>query len=162
MRPPARSTAFARQGLALLLSGAVVYAVAFFWLPFVSSVFECLDTCSAPPVRRTAWEISLNLFTVFASDPIVAGLAMVFYFLPLIGAVVLAGCGIAYVARARRALNRWGTAALITGTVVLVLPLISLLVSRWWQPQLGYLGTLLAYCFFWLGSRLIFATRPQR
>lgn len=160
MRPPARSTAFVWLGLALLLAGAVVYAVAFFRLPFVSTVLECLDTCSTPPVRSTAWEISLNLFPMVADDLIGTGLALVFYLLPLLGAVVLAGCGIAYAARGRRALAHWGTVVLIIGTVVLVLPLFSLLVIRWWQPQLGYLGMLLAYCLFWLGSRLIFATRP--
>ena len=162
MRPPARSPALAWPGLALLLSGAVVYAVAFFRLPFVSSVFECLDTCSSPPIRRTAWEIALNVLPVFTSDPVVSGLALVFYALPLIGAVMLAGYGIAYAARARPALAHGGTVVLSAGTIVLVLPLISLLVIHWWRPQQGYLGMLLAYSLFWLGSRLIFAIRPQR
>jgi len=162
MRLPARSTVSAWPGLALLLFGEIVYAVAYFRLPFISSVLECLDTCSAPPIHTTAWENASHVLTIFASDPIVGGIALVFYILPLIGAVVLAGYGIAYAARARRALARWGTVILITGTVVLVLPLISLLVVQVWQPQLGYLGMLLAYGFFWLGSRLLFATHPQR
>lgn len=143
-------------GFSVILIGSVCFVVSYFLLPLYVTTLNCFDTCS-PAKHPTMWEFSLNAVAHLPYSPVVVAVTVLLCYLPLVGAVLVAACGLGCLLHPARGFVSWSARGLVMGSIALVsIALLGLtfFVFLWIRPQIGYLGMLVGYAVLWAGWRL--------
>jgi hypothetical protein len=144
------------RGFVLAALGLLVLVVSFFLPPLY--VVSCVASCAQPKLYATAWAFSLTILANLPSSPFINISILALCYLPLLAAVMVVGCLLAFLVRAHRAIATWSYRAWLAGSVALVLLLLVVLFLISFfsgGPDKGFFGLLFGYGLLWVGNRIV-------